>query len=56
MNDPFFPLQMLASSASADVLSFDILAGATSAVIQRLAWVSVGYHDVYAVSATEVSV
>ena len=44
------------NGASADILSFDIPAGATSAVIQHLAWVSAGYHDVYAVSATEVSV
>ena len=44
------------NGASGDVLSFDIPAGATSAVIQHLAWVSAGYHDVYAVSATNVSV
>ena len=44
------------NGASGDVLSFDIPAGATSAVLQHLAWVSAGYHDVYAVSATEVSV
>ena len=44
------------NGASSDVLAFDIPAGATSAIIQHLAWVSAGYHDVYAVSATGVPV
>ena len=39
------------NGASSDVLSFDIPAGATSAIVQHLAWVSCGYVDVYAVSS-----
>ena len=39
------------NGASADVLSFDIPAGATSAIVQHLAWSSCGYVDVYVVSS-----
>ena len=38
------------------MLSFDIPAGAKSAILQHLAWVSAGYHDVYAVSASGASI